>query len=266
MMKTDNVSSVKAKWRAGEHASNKVAVMDERCDQRAHKLARKLNLSLATTDTAQLFPYLLVTTPKRLELRENCGRTVRPLYVDPTIFEKHRSTLNLSRRQPLARAIGPLKNTVVDTTAGIGQDSFLLARMGHCVTAIERSPIVAALLEDGLSRAGSLLSARVNVIAGDARHILPTIKPAPDTIYLDPMFPPKRKRSALAKKSVRTLRDLVGEDADAAELLAVCLRYATNRVVVKRPNYVEPLRPNPCVSHDGKLVRYDVYFVKGMTA
>ena len=87
--------------------------------------------------------------------------------------------------------------------------------MGYRVTAIERSAIIAALLQDGLSRAGELFTGRVDVIAGDTREVLPNIYPAPDTVYLDPMFPPKRKHSALAKKSVRTLRDLVGDDNDA---------------------------------------------------
>ena len=178
------------------------------------------------------------------------------------MFKKRRSTLNLSRRQPLTRAIGPQTDSVVDATAGVGQDTFLLALMGYRVIAIERSAIIAALLQDGLSRAGELFTGRVDVIAGDTREVLPNICPAPDTVYLDPMFPPKRKHSALAKKSVRTLRDLVGDDNDAQGLLSVCLRYATKRVVVKRPSYAEPLKLDPSISHQGKLVRYDVYFVK----
>jgi 16S rRNA (guanine1516-N2)-methyltransferase len=221
----NNVPSARTESRLTKPVSKKVAVMtgfDARCDQTASKLADRLNLPLVTADTAQPFQYLLVATPNRLELRENRGGTMRPLYVDTTVFERRRSTLNLSRRQPLARAIGPRTNTVVDATAGIGQDTFLLALLGYRVTAIERSAIIVALLQDGLSRAGNLLAGRVDVISGDTREVLPNICPAPDTVYLDPMFPPKRKRSALAKKSVRTLRDLVGDDDDAMELLSVC--------------------------------------------
>jgi 16S rRNA (guanine1516-N2)-methyltransferase len=260
-----NVSSVGTESRLAKPASRKVAVMtgfDDRCDQTAAKLADRLNLPLVTADTAQSFPYLLVATHERLELRENRGRNVRPIYVDTTVFGRPRSTLNFSRRQPLARAIGPHTNTVVDATAGIGQDTFLLALMGYRVTAIERSAVIAALLQDGLSRASDSLAGRVDVISGDTREVLPNIHPAPDTVYLDPMFPPKRKRSALAKKSVRTLRDLVGDDDDVMELLSVCLRHAANRVVVKRPNYADLLKPERSASYQGKLVRYDVYFVK----
>lgn len=233
--------------------------MDGGCAHAASRIADRFNLSLVTADTAQPFQYLLVATANRLELRDNRGGTVRPLYVDPTVFERRRSTL--SRRQPLARAIGRQTNTVVDATAGMGQDSFLLALMGYQVTAIERSTIVAALLQDGVSRAGDLLADRVNVICGDAREILPKLHPAPDTVYVDPMFPPKRKGSALARKSVRILRDLVGNDDDAVELLSVCLRHAAKRVVVKRPSHAEPLKSAPSASHEGKLVRYDTYFV-----
>jgi 16S rRNA (guanine1516-N2)-methyltransferase len=76
---------------------------------------------------------------------------------------------------------------------------------------------------------------------------------------MDPMFPPKRKCSALAKKSLRVLRDLVGDDEDALELFEICRRHAANRVVVKRPDHVPPLFANPTTSYEGKLVRYDVY-------
>ncbi len=261
----NNVSSVGTESRLAKPVSRKVAVLtgfDDRCGRTAATLADKLNLPLVTADTAPSFQYLLVPTPNRLELRENRGGATRPLYVDTSVFARRRSTLNLSRRQPLARAVGPHTNSVVDATAGIGQDAFLLALMGYRVTASERSVIIAALLQDGLSRAGESLAGRLGVIFGDTREVLPNMRPAPDTVYMDPMFPPKRKRSALAKKSVRTLRDLVGDDDDAMELLSVCLRYAANRVVVKRPSYVEPLKPAPSTSHEGKLVKYDVYFVK----
>lgn len=266
MLKSGNdVSGIRTEPRLAKPISRKVAVMTgfgDRCDRTAAKLAERLNLPLVTADTAQSFPYLLVATQARLELRENRGSTGHPIYVDTTVLDRRRSTLNLSRRQALARAIGPHTNTVVDATAGLGQDTFLLALMGYRVTAIERSTVIAALLQDGLSRAGGSLAGRVDVISGDTREVLPNICPAPDTVYLDPMFPPKRKRSALAKKSVRTLRDLVGDDDDATELLSVCLLHAANRVVVKRPSYADPLKSAPSANHQGKLVRYDVYFVK----
>lgn len=176
----------------------------------------------------------------------------------------------LSRKQPIARAIGAKTRTVVDATAGMGQDARLLAAMGFEVTAIERSPVVAALLSDGLARAEAdplvthMLGGRLRVIAGDARTVLAGLDPAPDAVYIDPMFPPRRKESALARKPMRLLRTLVGPDPDAAELLAAA-RAAAVRVVVKRPPDADPVDPGMSHCVESKLARYDVY-VRGAIA
>lgn len=45
--------------------------------------------------------------------------------------------------------------TAIDATAGLGQDSFLLAAAGFTVYMFEQDPIIAALLEDALNRAQS---------------------------------------------------------------------------------------------------------------
>ncbi|HSD97968.1 MAG TPA: class I SAM-dependent methyltransferase, partial [Sulfuricaulis sp.] len=83
-----------------------------------------------------------------------------------------------------------------------------------------------------------------------------------EVIYLDPMFPPKRKKSAAVKKEMRLLRDLVGDDPDAKELLEISRHVALDRVVVKRPDHAPPLAPDPSMSLAGKLVRYDVYLTR----
>lgn len=171
----------------------------------------------------------------------------------------------VSRRQPLGRAIGKGVGTVVDATAGLGNDALLLAAMGLTVIAIERNPVIAALLEDGLHRAlqDSALAAaiddRIELRLGDARAVLPALHPRPEVVYIDPMFPPRRKASALAKKQIRIVRELVGEDLDASELLTIALQVATRRVVVKRPHEAEPLLGQPHHTIKSKLVRYDVY-------
>jgi 16S rRNA (guanine1516-N2)-methyltransferase len=74
------------------------------------------------------------------------------------------------------------------------------------------------------------------------------------------MFPPKRKKSALAKKSMVVLRDLLGDDQDKSELFITAMKAAGKRVVVKSPDYAEPLGGKPNESYQGKLLRYDVYF------
>jgi 16S rRNA (guanine1516-N2)-methyltransferase len=165
----------------------------------------------------------------------------------------------------LAQALGRKTKTVVDATAGWGQDSLAMFRMGYEVQCIERSPIMAELLADGLDRLSQLDWLRQlnlsppKLIQGDAIDILSNLPSQPDCIYLDPMFPPKRKKSALAKKAIMVLRDLVGDDVDKEELFATAFKAAGKRVVVKSPDYAEPLGGKPSESFHGKLLRYDVY-------
>lgn len=243
-----------------------VSVSDHSSSRKARALARNLGLPLVPIGEAAAYNYLLVWATDRLELRDN--HTRRPLYVDLAWLSAQRGRRAISRRQPLARAMGARTQNIVDATAGFGDDAFLLTAMGYRVIAVERSAVVAALLHDGVRRASKdkvlheMLDRRLRIVTGDARDVLPRLRPRPDTIYVDPMFPPKRRRSALAHKAVRVLRDLVGHDDDAPELLRVCLRRARRRVVVKRPHYAPPLAFDPSASYTGKLVRYDVYIVK----
>ncbi|GAB4508530.1 MAG: class I SAM-dependent methyltransferase [Sulfuricaulis sp.] len=241
---------------------------DTTLKSRAEELARELDLPLATmSDTNS--DLQLVLTSEHLELRDVRDLRLGPVYVDFATLDLRPYSANLSRRQPLARAFGKKARTIVDATAGYGQDALLLALMGFRVTAIERSPVVAALARDGLNRltalTGLALSERLQLVNGDSRSLLPAIAPRPDAIYLDPMFPPKRRKSAAVKKEMRLLRELVGDDADALELLEISRAIARDRVVVKRPDDAPPLAPDPSMSLTGKLVRYDVYLAHHRT-
>lgn len=230
--------------------------------ERAGELARELELPLATAEDSG-FDLRLVVTADRLELHDACDPRVGPVVADFSHLDLRPYSANLSRRQPLARAFGKKTRAIVDATAGYGQDALLLALMGFRVTAIERSPVVAALARDGLVRlaelTGTVLAGRLELVTGDARLLLGAIAPRPDAIYLDPMFPPKRRKSAAVKKEMRLLRELVGDDTDAVQLLEISRSIAHDRVVVKRPDDAPPLAPDPSMSLKGKLVRYDVY-------
>lgn len=235
----------------------------------ASDLARRLGLAIVD-DTAQSGADLFLTvTDDRLELRDRTPRS-KGVAVDFGQLDARTLAGHGSKEQPIMRAFGHETRTIVDATAGLGQDAALLACMGFQVTAVERSPVIAALLEDGLRRAmdderlRDRLRDRLTVIHGDARAILPTISAAPggpDSVYIDPMFPPKRKKSALPSRGIRLVRAVVGEDEDAADLLQIALKTATRRVVVKRPNHAPPLGEKPSVSYKGKLARFDVYRV-----
>jgi len=168
----------------------------------------------------------------------------------------------------LAQAIGRKTKTVIDATTGWAQDSLHIFRMGYELRCIERSPIMLELLGDAYQRLEQLdwvqrlnLSAP-KLIAGNAIEVLAGLTEAPDCIYIDPMFPPKRKKSALPKKSMLILRDLLGDDMDKEELFAASMSAAAKKVVVKSPDYAEPLGGAPSESFKGKLLRYDVYLKK----
>jgi 16S rRNA (guanine1516-N2)-methyltransferase len=241
------------------------ATRDEETKTRAATLAHDLALPFADTSTAD-FDLLLHMTPEHLELQDNRDTRVGPVCVDFSRLDLRPYSAHLSRRQPLARALGKKTRTVVDATAGYCQDALLFALMGYHTVALERSPVVVALAQDGLRRlcaqSGITLDRRLQLIEGDGRVLLPSLSPVPDVIYLDPMFPAKRKKSAAVKKEMRILRDLVGDDADAFELFEISCRVARDRVVVKRPDDAAPLAPRPSMSIAGKLVRYDVYLTR----
>jgi 16S rRNA (guanine1516-N2)-methyltransferase len=177
----------------------------------------------------------------------------------------HRYRFGGGRGQALPRAAGFAGGqtpSVVDATAGLGRDAFLLASLGAEVVMIERSAAIAALLEAGLARAReagpdySAIAGRLRLIHGDARKILPALDPA--VVLVDPMHPP-RGNSALVKQEMRLLRETVGDDRDAGELMGAALAAAGQRVVLKWPIHAPPLPDLPPPSHSitGKSTRYD---------
>jgi 16S rRNA (guanine1516-N2)-methyltransferase len=170
-------------------------------------------------------------------------------------------------RQPLAKATGlkpGVRPIIVDATAGLGVDGFILASLGCKVTMIERSPVMGALLADGLERAANHpptreIMNRIRLLIGNAQEIIPNLPESPATIYLDPMYP-HRHASALNKQEMRVIRSLVGDDQDAANLLETALAIATNRVVVKRPKGAAELSTRkPSHVIEMKNSRFDVY-------
>lgn len=234
---------------------------------RAADLAATLALPLATPEDGGR-PLQLVVTDARLELRE-AGQKTGPVYVD---FVAGRTAARGQRSglagDPLVRAIGRKTGSWVvwDVTAGLGRDAFLLACSGCRVTMVERSPVCAALLADGLARAArearaaGLLADRLTLLEGDARLLLAGLaEPArPDAIYIDPMFP-HRAKTALSKKEMRLLRLVAGEDTDAAELFEVARATARHRVVVKRWLHAPPIGLGASIQYKGRSIRYDVH-------
>ncbi len=174
------------------------------------------------------------------------------------------------RKQAIARAVGLKHNwnpSVLDLTGGLGRDAFVLCGLGCDMTLIERSPAVALLLEDGIARArqdewiGEMMRDRFRLEHTEARQYLASLDQdhRPDVIYLDPMYPARRKNAAI-KKEMRLIKLLVGEDPDADSLLVPALQAANKRVVVKRPDYAPFLAERkPDIEITSKSHRFDVY-------
>jgi len=296
----------------------------ETCQRIAYDLSTELNLPVSNTannhDPVSVHYQLVVAYHSeydyQLELH-TMGSRSSPLVVDfiqGTLA--HREKFGGGRGQPLARALG-LKHgkspNIVDLTAGLGRDAFVIASLGCHVEMIERNPILHKLLEDGIRRAtlakhplftrrqvadniatdaydtddkptdnqlnapqladnpcfgsqcvidNQRTSNQLSLRHGDSVNLLESIeKHKRAVLYLDPMYP-ERIKSALVKKEMRILRDLVGDDLDTEDLLSSAINLAQHRVVVKRPKNAPTLK-GPAPSHNitSKNTRYDVYNV-----
>lgn len=158
---------------------------------------------------------------------------------------------------------------VFDATAGMGEDSLLLAAAGFEVTLFERDPIIAALLEDSLRRARDIpeladMVSRMHFCEGDSREAMLSLaeEERPDVIYLDPMFP-ARKKSGLIKKKFQLLQQLESPCMDGESLLAAAMQAKPRKIVIKRPAkgpYLADIKPD--YSIDGKTIRYDCIMIK----
>ncbi|MDM1707230.1 class I SAM-dependent methyltransferase [Thiopseudomonas alkaliphila] len=241
----------------------------------AKQLADQLALPLvAVNDPAIDAGFALQWGPQGLWLQELGKQAPGPVQVDfVSGAAAHRRQFGGGSGQMIAKAVGiqsGVRPSILDATAGLGRDAFVLACLECPVIMIERQPVVAALLADGLARAAlspevAPIAQRMRLLTGDAISLMQNWQAqAPQVIHLDPMFP-ERDKSALVKKEMRAFKPIVGEDADQAELLAAALALASHRVVVKRP------RKAPCIegikpSYEllGKSSRYDIYTKKSL--
>lgn len=179
----------------------------------------------------------------------------------------HRFRQGGGRSQALPKAAGlkgRSKLNIVDATAGLGRDAFLLASLGAHVTLIERNEEMHGLLKNAMQRARSEnkkyadVIRRMTLIHGDAIDLLQDL--VPDVVLVDPMHPP-RDKSALVKKEMRIIREIVGTDTDAKKLMDIAMRVAKKRVVLKWPQRAKSMPGLPSPSHQihGKSTRYDVF-------
>jgi 16S rRNA (guanine1516-N2)-methyltransferase len=255
------MSSLKAEQSSVPHKTTIEVVLDSR-EERLIKAVESIQHSLG--DQTGEPTHRLYVGKTGIEIRSE--GSLNSHKVDFSTIDRRVGGGNLSRRQTLPKAIGSLDHDVVDATAGFGADAARLALMGYRVTALEQVPVIAAMLQDALIRAKQnpqltkALGGRLQFIEVDATQWLLQNKGV-GVVYLDPMFPPKRKKSALPPGHIQLLQSLVGDvNNEATEnLFKAALNAATRRVVVKRPNHAPLMGSNPAAIHEGKLVRYEVY-------
>lgn len=167
-------------------------------------------------------------------------------------------------RNPLVRAFGKSIDTIFDLTAGLGGDAYRLAEAGHRVVAYERHAAVYAVLITGWrrdcanGRVPAAIAERLEFSHVESAEMLTRIDRRNCGVYLDPMYPRPRHSKALPRRELQVLRQLLGEEKDAAAIVEAA-RLRAARVVVKRPHRAEPLVPDASFEIATKLVRFDVY-------
>ena len=244
------------------------------CD-RTVQLAQRLGLPVLETGIDPAYctkvSAVLVVSGQSLCLQQTGKGVAGPVTVDfgsGGMSHRRRS----GGGELIGKAVGRSGNRalrILDATAGLGRDAFVLADMGSELVLCERDPVVAELLRAGLETARSQGDTRLREVAlrmslhsVDARQIKAALMQGVDVIYLDPMFG-QRVKSAAVKKEMALLQFLLNSDAvpqDSEALLEWALEQDIARVVVKRPVKAPILGVlQPSHNIHGKAVRYDVY-------
>ncbi len=254
-----------------------ISVVDSSLLEQAKGLALKLAIPFQHFESVQKRSdgFFLLMTLAGIELHYCADIRMKPLYLDFTQGAVgFRYRMGGGRKQALAKAVGLKKGktpTVLDTTAGLAKDAFVLAGLGCSVCMLERSEILVTLVQDAMQRArahpqiADIIQTRLTMLNVDAITYLKNLPTsyAFQVIYMDPMYPaPERKNNALVKKEMRLLRALVGGDTDVNDLFQLALQRAVQRVVVKRPKYADSLvGAEPSFYIESKNTRFDVYMV-----
>ncbi len=187
------------------------------------------------------------------------------LHIDINKFIDRQTSFPAPKQGAFNQALGKKTKSVIDCTGGWGGDALLMAAQGYNVTVLEQNPLMAFILGEAFERISESEWARRNSVnipeirEVNASLFLESAIDPVDCLYLDPMFPAKRKKSASSNKYMEFLKWLLPEDADNVGLVASAAN--TNfRFVVKRPHYAEPLLGEPNARFSSKLVHYDVHF------
>jgi 16S rRNA (guanine1516-N2)-methyltransferase len=241
---------------------SRICVISEDAMPMAASYAHFLKTSLNPKDIENYF-FRLYVQSDAVFVKDADGRT---LEID---FDKNH--LDYQRRghrgknELIAKALGVAKGSrrILDLSVGMGIDSVFLTQLGFSVIGVERSPLLYLLLKEAFAKTQKPELKNYELHFSDALEFLKNNKNSlqVDAIYFDPMYPHKKNKSALPKQEMVVFRELVGHDADAAEVLKEALTWPVQRVVVKRPIHAPELLPGVRHAYEGKVVRYDTYVV-----
>lgn len=227
---------------------NHIGYADDSLKNKAELLAAQLGFNLDKDASSCLF-----LDDEKLSLKVP-GFSLMAADFNPLQWAKRKAE---GKKQGLVRACKPAHGIkIIDATAGWGRDAAILASLGAEVTMIEQSPIMTALLRDALNRAEVL---SLSLVHSDAYDYLQTLQARdyPDVIYIDPMHP-QRSKSALVKKEMQVLQQLLGAQETILPVLKLATARVKQRVVVKWPQKSQALLPCD-FAIEGKTIRFDVY-------
>jgi len=252
-----------------------IELLSPLCADQAAALSSELNVPLLdASGNREDYEVLLQVTDSGVQLQatgKKAPGAIRAEFVSGATA--HRRKFGGGIGQMIAKAVGlrsGIRPQVLDVTAGLGKDAFVLATLGCEMTLVERSPVIHALLRDGLARAAddfevSEIVSRMQLHHANSIEWMRSQAASGEryqVVYVDPMFPHNDK-SALVKKEMRVFRPVVGDDTDAEQLLDAALSIAENRVVVKRPRKAPTIGERaPSYQLEGKSSRYDIYTLK----
>ncbi|CAB0151454.1 Ribosomal RNA small subunit methyltransferase J [Pseudidiomarina piscicola] len=217
--------------------------------------------------------FSLHPTPEGLGLVWHQHPQMTPLVIDFLAGKQaHRALRATTKEEAIGRACAVNKYpdcAILDATAGLGRDAWVLVNLGATVAMLERHPHVVALLDDALKRLYAEHPKYQQRFHLATCATLDAARPASyDVVYLDPMYPKgDRKQKAAVKKDMQMFQQLIGSDSDADQLLAPAQRAARHRVVVKRPQHADFLaQQKPDAQVVSKKHRFDIYMTRGTAA
>lgn len=172
------------------------------------------------------------------------------------------------KQEPIYKAFGPKVSEIWDLTMGLGEEAWTLARLGYQITGFEQNSALFDCLKRAHQKAlanaeWAQVAERLALINADSFNYLQNYQDAIPNIYIDPMFPADEKATALPRKEMQYMRELVGGGTlDIQSWLDLALQKVQFKVVIKQPRYAKLTQHKPHSQLIGKAMRYDIYLAR----